>query len=53
VVELKVSACPIGGTFFDELCLLMLRDTMLFRGELKVSGTNGTDIVLSSYQSSP
>jgi len=22
--ELKVYACPIGGTFFDELCLLMI-----------------------------
>ena len=38
--ELKVSACPIGacpiwGTFFDELCLLMLRDKMLFRVALK------------------
>ncbi len=24
MVELKVYACPIGGTFFDELCLLMI-----------------------------
>jgi len=22
--ELKVSACPIGSTFFDELCLIMI-----------------------------
>ena len=22
-IELKVSACPIGGTFFGELCLIM------------------------------
>jgi len=31
--ELKVSACPIGGRFFDELCLIMTGFDRLENGQ--------------------